>query len=419
MKIKTIILTTLLVLASLTLQRCAMSATSLGNASQTEYEDLPTNRKEKDKLSYRFPEAKLVSPSQATLTKTGITITCEIEPINVTLQNEYSEKPVAAIPDQKGKFSYDNYEMKTTQTLTLNPERLIFNLNIRNNSGQILRLHEIGLALLIDGENYVLDQKNDVRGWENGMILNGFSKSYAVWGPTIKSLGDSKLFAIIMQGVPTKYDDAGVVSKRETFEWTYSLTLQEKSEEIEVSYEYQTRPVRAEMCSPCGGAGYKTERVKCSKCNGYGVYLGSDGKKYICPTVGLLGTKYCGGTGYVDYKYECKNCTGTGQLTYPVSPRARITSQQNYYGYQLKILTVPAGGTVQVYDQLKKDYVEVNPGMVKWWNQTDREKRPIKVTQNGKTISLLPYNKKGNVAAVVKVDFSKSDVIIKNGQIVE
>jgi hypothetical protein len=31
--------------------------------------------------------------------------------------------------------------------------------------------------------------------------------------------------------------------------------------------------------------------------------MNSDGKKYICPTVGLLGTKYCGGTGYVDYKY--------------------------------------------------------------------------------------------------------------------
>jgi hypothetical protein len=73
---------------------------------------------------------------------------------------------------------------------------------------------------------------------------------------------------------------------------------------------------------------------------------------------------------------------------------------------------------VQVYDQLQKDYVEVNPGMVKWWNQTDREKKPIKVTYDGKTVSLFPYNAKGNVAAVVKVNFSQAKVTVKNGQIV-
>lgn len=408
-----------LVLVSLGLENCAMQATSLGTVSVNEYENLVERPNTKGKVDYVLPEAKLVTPSKANLTKNGITITCEIEPINVSLHDESSETPVAVKPDANGKYSFDKFEIRTSKSASIYPERIIFNLDIRNNSGQILRLHEIGLALLIDGENYVLDTKNDIKGWENGMILNGFSKSYAIYGPTIKSIGDSKLFAIILQGVPTMYDDAGVVSKRETFEWTYSLSLIPKSEEIDVRYEYSSRPVRSEMCVPCKGLGYYTERNKCSLCNGYGVYRGSDGKTYKCPTMSFTGKVYCGGTGYVDTKVICTRCSGNGELTYPLSPRARVTKQINYYGYKLKVVTIPSGGTVEVYDYNKQRYVEVDPTMVKWWIQSDVSKKPIKVTQNGKTISLFPYNTKGNVSSTVKVDFSKSEVVIKNGQIVE
>ena len=61
-------------------------------------------------------------------------------------------------------------------------------------------------------------------------------------------------------------------------------------------------------------------------------FSSSDGKTYRCPTMSITGKVYCGGTEYVDTKATCPRCNGNGQLTYPLSPHARITSQVNYVG---------------------------------------------------------------------------------------
>jgi len=367
-------------------------------------------------VTYELPVLKALEQTKQDQVKGGVIVSCEVTPFEA-VKTMYEEKEIAtADPNKPG---YDIYKVSAKARYEVKPDDVWFNIKIKNNQDRILKLKDVAIVLLIDGVAYNIpdEAKQD---WVGGMLVKGFEKTQRIRGPKISGLATDKIVYVSINDVPTAYNAAGEVTKKDNFEWYYQVTRQKVTKQEMIEYSYQEAPVYKETCSKCGGGGKQTNQLQCDKCFGTKQLRYTD---YATKRTWTGPCDKCSGTGIMTVQSTCGGCGGKGIIEYPKSPMPKVISEVTWTGWKVTLITEPEGSAVSVVNPEtgKYKYIGVTNGFVNWFssNSSSSENFPIILEYQGKKYKILPYDAKGKPSAVVDVNFlDKNGVSVKGGKIV-
>ena len=380
---------------------CASSAQKQTTTVNT-YEEI----KKKDdalNLSYDLPVISPTNGTKQSQSKGGVTITCEVIPFDISINDEIKREITYADPNMPG---YDRYEISHTPKSNVYPKNFILNIKIKNNQERILKVRETVLLLQIDGVTYSVPEAS-LQEWLAGMIIKNGEFNYKVQGPAFNSLINAKLVYLSLNDVPTIMDEAGNIKKRENFEWFFECKKQTIQKQAQKTYSYESTPIETRRCQKCSGTGTDPTNYKCDFCKGAGKVLEKD-KYYECFK--------CKGTGISHYK--CPDCSGKGTLSFPKSQLPPVISSTTWTGWQVNVSTNPPGAVVKVINTSTKKYYDAGTSNCTVnWNTSNSTSYPIIVEYQGKSIKVLPFNSKGRIVTKVVVDFSSGQPAVEKGSL--
>ncbi len=363
---------------------------------------------EKITVSYKLPVIKSTGKTTQSQTKGGVIISVEIIPFTAN-QNIKQDKTITYADHDKS--GYDVYEVSNTPYYSVSPNNIQFKIRIRNNEQVPLKLSEVGFALIIDGTQWSFPS-GYMDDWNKGLILTGFEKEYVINGSDLSGLYNAQVVYLFLNGVPTEYNEAGSITKKDNFEWYFACKTEEVKKDEQRTYTYETSPIYKEKCQKCNGTGTDPQPYKCTTCNGSGIVIGIiDGKRYTCSK--------CNGTGIIHYR--CSNCSGTGEISYPKSKEAPVTSSITWNGWGVNVETIPSGATIKAVTTKEGEYAEApctSPCNIAWYC-TSGKSCPIILEYNGQTVKVLPYKPDGSESSRVLVDFLNGTPIVKKGKKVD
>lgn len=374
------------------------------------YEDTRKSA-EQIQVKYSLPLIVPTSTTVQTQVKGGITITTEIAPLDVERYVEQKKEITYADPKMPG---YDMYEVKNIPAYRISSigrDHIQFKIRIRNNEKVPLILSQVGFLLAIDGISFSFPE-GYIKDWNEGLIITGEEKTYTIIGPSIEGLTGSRVVRLFLNGVPVLYDEAGQVKKKDSFEWFFECKTQEVTKDEEITYTYESSPIHKEQCQKCYGTGADPQFYKCSACNGKGTYVNVfDKKTYTCRT--------CSGKGMV--RYKCSICNGVGVISLPKSSRPPVKSSILWRGAQIHLVTIPPGATVSVINTTTREYESAGMSNIKVsWYTSSSKSYPIKVSYQGKNVSVFPYNPEtGKLISKVVVDFTPEVPVAIEGRLVD
>ncbi|GAB4500442.1 MAG: hypothetical protein OHK0019_38860 [Saprospiraceae bacterium] len=292
-------------------------------------------------ITYELPALKAVEQTKQDQVKGGVTVSCEVTPFEA-VKTMYEEKEiVTADPNKPG---YDIFKVHAKARYEVKPDDVWFNIRIKNNQDRILKLKDVAIVILVDGVAYNIPDEAK-QEWVGGMLVKGFEKTQKIKGPKISGLATDKIVYVSINDVPTAYNAAGEVTKKENFEWYYQVTREKVKKQEMIEYSYQEAPVYKETCNKCAGSGTVPEKIDCSKCYGTGKLQYTDlttGKKWIgnCDK--------CSGSGKEIIQLSCGVCGGKGRIEYPKSPAPKVVSNITWTGWEVAIITNPKGSTINI-----------------------------------------------------------------------
>lgn len=365
------------------------------------------------KVSYNLPIIKPTGKTIQSQTKGGVVITAEVIPFKAVRTVKKGNQEVAY--KDVNKPGFDIFETPNTPEYQITPENISFKIRIRNNEQVPLKLSDIGFAIIIDGTQWSFPT-GYLDDWNKGMVLTGFEKEYIVRGPQLAGLYSAQVVYILLNGVPTSYDEAGSVTKKNNFEWYFECKSDVVQKDEQKTYTYQPKLIRTDQCAKCRGTGTDPQIYKCDYCKGVGSYVNSyDRKTYKCST--------CGGTGRRQFK--CPDCSGLGTISYPLSTTPPIDTQVDWLGTTVNITTIPSNAQVSIVNSKTGEYsmvgfsnIEVKP-WIKASSGSKTNLYPIIIDYQGKKVKVSPYNEKGKIISKIEVDFTGKTPIITKGKMVE
>lgn len=356
-------------------------------------------------VSYRLPVIKPTAKTTQSQTKGGVIISAEIIPFKA-VRNVKQEKTVTYADVTKA--GYDNYEISSTPYYTVTPENIQFKIRIRNNEQVPLKLSEVGFAIIIDGTQWSFPT-GYLDDWNKGLILTGFEKEYLINGPQLEGLYSAQVVYLFLNGVPTSYNEAGSVTKKNNFEWYFECKAETVQKGEQKKFTYESEPIYKEKCKKCSGTGTDPQPYKCNSCGGEGTIVVNK-KTYKCST--------CDGSGVVHYK--CANCSGVGVIAYPKSTEPPIKSSITWTGWKVNVTTNPPGAKVSMVNIRTGEYKSVGMSNVEAdWYSSDAKSYPIIIEYQGQTLKVLPFDESGKEISKVVVDFLSSTPIVKEGKKVD
>lgn len=398
-----------LLLASITIILIACSSIKPISRTQPHFESV-VKKSDTIDLSYSIPSIHLLAKTQQTQKKGGIIITAEVQSfdtIHISKNETHLTNNIGDNPEFPEVINYDLYETSKTPSIKVDPENVCFNIVIRNNENVPLKLSEIGFAIIIDGIQWsfptgYLDE------WNKGLVLTGFEKPFKIKGPQINGLiGEGQAVYLFLNGVPTSYDQAGNVTKKENFEWYFECKTKNFKSKGVKEFEYDYKPVYREKCKLCLGSGIKQYGNPCHTCKGSGLIAHAKTPSTIC--------KRCNGTGRG--KLKCENCYGTGIKSFPKSQLPAETSSKTFWnGWVVKVKTIPSGANIKTNFILPKQ--TESPTIVDWLC-TSGKTCPIEIEYQGKIVKVIPFKDDNSKSSKITVDFTGIEPIIKGGQRVD
>lgn len=357
-------------------------------------------------ITYQNPIISLEDNTKQTQKIGGVTITCEAVPFMINKLDKTTDNYLYRDP---ARPNLDVKRVTHRPEYSFNPNEIQLKVTINNNQGRVLKLRDCAVVMIIDNLQYSLPQ-DVVETWEGSNVISGFSTSLILSGPQIQTLTRPKSIEVFINDVPTSFDQAGNVLRRDNFTWLFTCRLEPKTANEKITYTYVDEPVRVERCNVCEAVGYIETKQTCTKCGGDGTFIGAiDKQTYKCDR--------CNASGKETVKNTCSTCSGDGKIDYPKSSLPPVTSQTEWTGFKVDVATTPPGATVSVFDRKTKKYVDVGttPKSDIVWLNTQSKVNPIIVTYNGISVKVLPYSSSNKALSRISVDFSTGEGVVKAG----
>lgn len=380
------------------------SASNVVKTSTTEKTYYETKKPNENIIvSYELPVIKPMTKTPQTQTKGSVTISIEIVPFTAVYNVKQNKTVTYADATKPG---YDNYEVVSIPEYKITPEAIQFIMKIRNSNADVpLHLSQVAFGLFIDGTQWDFPTEfSDT--WQKGLVSYVAAKEYKIVGPQLAGLYSAQTIFFSLSGVPTSYDGAGNVTKKEKFEWYFDCKTETVKKEVQKTYTYETTPIYKEKCQKCSGTGTDPQPYKCSSCGGKGIVVVNK-KNYKCSS--------CGGSGVVHYK--CGNCSGIGVIAYPKSTEAPVKSSITWTGWKVEVITNPPGAKVSMVDTKTGEYKSVGMSNVEAnWFSSDAKSYPIIIEYQGQMLKVLPYDDNGKEISKIVVDFLSGTPTVTEGK---
>lgn len=376
----------------------------------TTYEKIErTPRSVDTTFTYYMPSVQPTAETQQKQTKGGVDVSCEILPF--TANRTEKEYKIAVLGDQT-KPNYDVFEVHKVPQITVTPEEIWFKIRVRNKQERVLKLIDVPIVMIIDGVQFSIADDNLLE-WKNALVVQNFEKEYVLKGPKLNTLQNAKAIYISINDIPTKYDQAGTVQKKENFEWFFGCSLIPTTKTEKIQYEYKEQLAESEQCKACNGVGRL--QVDCSYCKG-------EGKVKVAQLDGTSTMQECGvckGAKKVwDY---CRNCD-KGVVYHRKSRLPSPDTRTMWTGWNVQVNTIPAGLNICTVtpETGKYDYCRAaNPGGsngIAYYRTGGGKTYYLRTEYNGKEYFFEPYDDKGKRTQKVTIDFTQSTPLIKGGK---
>jgi hypothetical protein len=372
----------------------------------TKYSNVSDRKTAQDTIiRYTLPKFQLIDNTLQTQTKGGVTITCEIIPININKTITKNQKLFYRNPK---KPDFDVIQTTNISGIEIKPEKVMFLITIKNNQNRVLKLRDCAMVVLMNNIQYSFPDPKVRMDWENTLVMSNFSTNVTIPGPSIRELDNPKSIEVFINDIPTKIDDAGNTIKRENFDWLFSCSSEEKTEKGTINYSYDETPVMTQQCQACSGRGSFSEIKLCPTCNGTGRYKGYDGNIHQCYN--------CQGSGKVNVTTTCQSCGGKGILIYPKSPLPPVDSQETWSGWLIYVNTIPSGLTIKFFNPYLGQYQNngQTPNAVSYYSSPSKL-YPIIISYKNQEVKVIPTDNSGKKLDEIKVDFSSGSPVIKKG----
>ncbi|MCB0835684.1 MAG: hypothetical protein KDD99_03405, partial [Bacteroidetes bacterium] len=273
-------------------------------------------------------------------------------------------------------------------------------------------LQDVAVVFIMDGTQVTIDAQEQEK-WITGLVIPGNEKEFMLNGPITNSIPDSCVLGLTIYDMPTVYNEAGNVKKKENFEWYFYYGHRDLQKTAEIRYDYQNRPVFKESCHQCNAVGYHAEVVQCGVCDGKGKYTTSKGKIVTCYK--------CSGKGKYQDKKDCTYCDD-GKIAHRKSQDPSI--DEAWSGYKVAVATTPSDSRIFVVDPSTKEYTPARPinGKIDWWAYSSKNRTkvyPIKIVHQDKEYNITPENAKGRMSSTVSIDLSSGEPVVKNGKLIK
>lgn len=143
-----------------------------------------------------------------------------------------------------------DYDVEETPTYSVSPEQVVFKVNVTNRTTQVLKLFGAVFTLNVNGQAIALEPQV-TQTFVSGVLTPNQSQNFDITGPRWDSLLDNSTINFAISGMPTELDQAGNVTKRENFDWTfmYSLKGKQKQDSVKHSVVTMTPSEASESCA--------------------------------------------------------------------------------------------------------------------------------------------------------------------------
>lgn len=351
--------------------------------------------------TYKIPVVKPAAETQQLQTKGDVTVSVEVYPFAEVRTVEVKNSVVASSNPE-----FDQFEVCSIPKYDYAPKEITFKVRIKNGHSRILKLSEIALVILVNGVQASMADRKEI--WPQANVIPGGELSFNLSGPLCASLGEESIIGIALYDVPSKYNQAGTVTKKENFEWFFNYSLITETKEDQIQYTYENKPVYKEKCTVCDGIG--SIKATCNTCNGTG---------RIQTTKGPVAHSYCNGTGRVSR--DCATCTD-GAVPHRKSPDPEIAEQ--WIGYKIFVETRPAGIQILTFDPDKGMQVKtgVSNSTVDCWMRSTKmssgQGYGIYLLRDGVMTTVLPFSS-GKLITKVIVDFTTDPPTVVKGTLAQ
>ncbi len=182
-------------------------------------------------LPYRLPILTPVEPDKQDQEKDGIRVT--VAPYTYTADTVV-RKEYRLIPSLIRMNNEQPAEVREIPSIAITPDTLRLKVKIYNRLERVLRLADTVVSFQVAGKQTNVPRSR-YEDFLNGIVLPRQEAEYEVAGPDLADLPDNATIAFLLYDIVTATDPAGNPTQRSNFEFFYTLSRQDKQQEVSSS----------------------------------------------------------------------------------------------------------------------------------------------------------------------------------------
>ena len=182
-------------------------------------------------LQYRLPTLTPVEPDKQDQEKDGIRVS--VAPYTYTaktiVRKEYRLAPSLVVMQNQHPA-----DVREIPSIAVTPDTVRLKVKIYNRLERVLRLAGAVVSFQVAGKTANVP-KARYEDFLNGILLPRQEAEYEVGGPDLTDLPDNATIAFLLYDIVTATDAAGNPTQRSNFEFFYTLSRQDKEQEVSSS----------------------------------------------------------------------------------------------------------------------------------------------------------------------------------------
>lgn len=219
---------------------------AIGASPACQMQQAPPKAPETATVKYVLPSFMPVNAGTETQERGGVVV--QMAPVPFVADRHL----VKSCREQQALMITNNqypYEVRENPAYDVAQKDVIFRVKVTNRTTQVLKLEGTVFKFIVNDQEVALDQAAYAPVLSS-VLTPSQEKQWEITGPEWRALPTEANAHFDMFGVPTETDEAGNVTKRENFTWTFVFKAEEKAEQaqVPVNVVYMTKEQAAAQC---------------------------------------------------------------------------------------------------------------------------------------------------------------------------
>lgn len=184
-------------------------------------------------ISASVPKLSAQKETQESQAKNGLTIALATSNYDVRLKDRIRYEEYDASVAERLMYSGDDSQYAyvnqiTESSATPEPDRLKFTVSINNQMPRVFHGGGTVVQFKIGGKLLAVDQAG-YSELQNAIIPPRNEQQVVIYGPPLTDIPESGVLGVFFYDVVTDQNDAGVVTKKDNYQWYFDYTMEHRS----------------------------------------------------------------------------------------------------------------------------------------------------------------------------------------------